>query len=453
MAEALTSPTRHVTDAWPPGPVGDPAGAATAFATDPLGVQLEWWHTYGDIWTVELPFGRMVFVAHPDLVHQLTRTTSHGDTTKALTPVAGRSLITEEGDEWRRLRRLMQPMFGRPVLRALVPGMVEAIERRLDELDLVAESGETIDLARFLGGTTLRVLLHTMLSDEFSEAETDLIVDRLYDVAAYKGALLKKDFLPPGVPVPHRAEGEAAMAEIDPLLYDAIARRRAIGNVGTDLLGRLLEASDDDGTGLSDEEVRNNLYVLLFGGWDTSQWALAWALAFLADSPDAYASLLAEADALPPRPTGESLTELGYAEAALNEALRKQSIIFLPRCLDEDQVFGGYRIPKGTRVCASAVVVHNRPDFWTDPDAFRPERFLGMEAAEQHKYQLISFGGGPRVCIGINLAYFENQLILAMMLRRFTYAIAPGWQRRHKHEFAMVLDGGLPVTIQRRSQP
>jgi cytochrome P450 len=395
-------------------------------------------------------------VASPDLAHQLvTRHHDHGTMSRNTIPAQGNGITVQHGAEWRRSRMLMQPMFGRPVLRKLVAKMVEAIDARLGRLDELAASGEPFDMAKFLGEITIRVLFHAMFSDEYSDDEIDFAIRQLDEISVYKGELMTKDWRPPG-PLAHEESGQAAVAALDSLLYASIERRRAAIAAGEapadDLLGRILAAVDEDGNGFSDQEVRDQLTVLFFGGYETTQWAMAWALSFLPSYPAVMDRLLSEVDGLGGRvPTAEDLGALEYTKAVVNEALRHQGTLVLPRELEEADVFAGYELPAGTLVGAAVSVIHHRPDLWDDPATFRPERFLGLEADAQHKYQMLSFGGGPRQCLGINLAYYEAQLTLAMFLQRYTYEIEPGWERRGVHQYSVVLAGGLPVRVQRRS--
>jgi cytochrome P450 len=438
----------------PPGPVGDPlTEIVPQLVSDPFGSQWRWWQEFGDIWTVPLPSGPFVFLAEPELVRQLlTNHLDHGAMVRATIPAQGKGITVQHGSEWRRSRVLMNPMFSRPQLRHLVGRMVEAIGGRLHHLDARAGTGEVFDMAKFLGEVTIRVLFHTMFSDEFSDHEIDHAVKQLDVISVYKGELMTSAWRPPGTPIVHEADGASAVAALDELLYDSIRRRRARGAEDQDLLDRLIGARDDDGHGFSDEEIRDQLTVLFFGGYETTQWALAWALAFLAEVPAVRLRLLDEIDTLNGRlPTADDLGTLEYARATVSEALRHQGTLVLPRQLETDDTFAGYTIPAGTLVGASTMVIHHRPDLWDEPQQFRPERFLELDGNAQHRYLMLSFGGGPRVCLGINLAYFEAQLTLALFLSRYEYALAPGWSRRGVHQYSMVLEGGLPISISRRA--
>lgn len=448
----MTGDTLTVDDI--PGPRGSFDELFTALVTDPASTQMAWWREYGDLVKIPTPRGPMVLLCDPDLVHQLvTNHLDHGEMSRRTIPAQGVGITVQHGADWRRSRVLMNPMFGRPHLRRLVDRMVEAIDERLRHVAPVADTGETINLAQFLGDITIRVLFHAMFSDEYSDEEIETAVQHLDVIAVYKAELQTSGFRPDDAIIHSEERGQAAVAALDELLFESIRRRRERANDSDDLLGRLIAAQDDAGNGFSDQEIRDQLTVLFFGGRETTQWATAWSLALLADHPTAMKVLLDEIDTVVGHrlPNAADLESLSYTKAVINEALRHQGALMLPRELDDDDVFAGYRIPKGTQVAASTMVLHFRDDLWDEPGAFRPERFLGQSAAAQHKYQMLAFGGGPRQCLGINLAYFEAQLILSMLLRRFTYEIDPSWERRGVHQYSMVLAGGLPVRLGTRT--
>jgi cytochrome P450 len=421
--------------------------------SDPFATQMRWWRTFGDIWTVPLPTGSMVFVAHPDLAqHLVNGHLDHGEMNLLTEPAQGKGITLQHGEQWRRTRTLMQPMFSIRALRELSGLMVEAIVERLAHLDARATSGGEFDLAKFLGEITIRVLFHAMFSDEFSDTEIDCAVARLDTISVYKGELLTSGWRQPGTAIESELVGKRAAAELDELLYGAIARRRAGRSGEPDLLGRLIAAVDADGNGFTDTEIRNELTVLFFGGYETTQWAMAWALAMLALDEDVRGAVVAEVDRVlgDDLPTADHLPRLELLRATVNEALRYQATLLLPRQLEHDDVIGGYHIPTRSMVVASTWVIHRRPDLWRDPDRFDPSRFVGVEAAEMHKYQMLSFGGGPRRCLGVNLAMYEAQFALALFLRRFTYTVPDDWQPVHRQQYSVVIDGGLPVRVAHR---
>ena len=447
-SEAQATPTYH----WPPGPAeGDKAKVFELFGADPLNAQVEWWKSYGDAFTLPLPTGPMVFLAHPDLAQGLfLRHRDHGDMTRNTEPAQGMGITLQHGDEWRRTRRLMTDLFTANRLGEFIAPVVEAVKTNMAELDGYADRGEPLDLAQYMGQITLRVLFRTMFSDEFSADDINRASGHLDVISLYKGGLMSKDWAPPGTPIRHEAEGKAAVEALDEMIYALIDRRRAAGNPVDDLLGRLIAAKDEDGGGFTNDEIRNNLTALIFGGYETTQWAISWTLAFLADNPGPLAKAQALADQVGDPQTLADLERLEYYKALMSEAQRLQGMLMVPRQLENDDTFGEYVIPKGTMVVASPWIIQRRPDFWENPQTYDPDRFLGERKKAQHRFQHIPFGGGGRMCLGMNLAYLEGQIITEMFLRRFDYTVDPAWERKHLQQYSVVLDKGLPVTLRKR---
>ena len=149
-------------------------------------------------------------------------------------------------------------------------------------------------------------------------------------------------------------------------------------------------------------------------------------------------------------PTLDDYDRLSYLKAAFDEGLRLQGHPLIPRQLATDEQIGEFTIPAETMVTMSTWVMHRNPALWDAPDEFRPERYLGDENAGRNRWQSLPFGGGPRVCIGINFAYMEATYVLGLLLRRYHLETAPDWELRPTYVFNVILDGGLPVTVTRR---
>jgi cytochrome P450 len=204
------------------------------------------------------------------------------------------------------------------------------------------------------------------------------------------------------------------MERIDSLIYDEIAERRQAEDLSDreDILSLLLQARHEDGSPMSDSELRDELVTLLVAGHETTATALAWAVERLVRHPEKLERLTAEvADG------GEE-----YLTAVIQETLRLRPVISLVnRTLKAPMEFGGYELPAGVKVAPCIYLVHRRPDVYPDPDRFLPERFL---EASPGTYTWIPFGGGVRRCLGGAFAQFEMQVVLRELVRRRTLSPA-----------------------------
>jgi cytochrome P450 len=205
----------------------------------------------------------------------------------------------------------------------------------------------------------------------------------------------------------------ALMAPVDALIHEEIAARRADAEPRDDILSLLLEARDEDGNALTDAELRDELMTLVLAGHETTATALAWTLERLVRTPRVLKRLREE------QSSGES-TE--YLDAVIKESLRLRPVVpGVIRQLQRPLTIGGMEIPAGVNVAPSIYLIHRRADVYPDPEAFRPERFLGDDTPST--YEWLPFGGSIRRCLGASFALYEMRIVLQTILRRATLEI------------------------------
>jgi len=195
---------------------------------------------------------------------------------------------------------------------------------------------------------------------------------------------------------------------VDALIHSEIGERRNAEDLGErdDVLSMLVAARHEDGSPMSDAEIRDELLTLLVAGHETTATALSWAVERLTRHPEKLERLRAEALA------GED----AYMTATIQETLRLRPVIVLViRKLTEPVEIGGYELPAGTRVTPSIHLVHRDPEIYPEPDRFLPERFLDNPPGT---YTWIPFGGGVRRCLGAAFAQFEMQVVLRELVKR-----------------------------------
>ena len=219
-----------------------------------------------------------------------------------------------------------------------------------------------------------------------------------------------------------------ARRRLDGLILAEIARRRRSGERGEDLLSLLLDA-EDDGGGLSDAHVRDEVMTLLFAGHDTTTATVAFLFHELARRPDVAGAIAAELDALGRPPGYQDLMGDGLPQLdrALDETLRLYPPAWIgPRRAVRTFAFAGVTVPEGAPVNYSSYVSHRLPDVWPDPEAFLPERFTPERRAALPKGAYVPFGGGSRQCIGMRFGQLEIKAIAARILREHRLELAPG---------------------------
>jgi cytochrome P450 len=233
-------------------------------------------------------------------------------------------------------------------------------------------------------------------------------------------------FLPGWIPTPGNLRYRRTIRQYRERMDGLVDRRRRSGDDGDDLLSILLHAEGEDGTTLSEAEVRDNLLTFMFAGHETSSLALTYAFLLLSQNPDAMQSLREEHERVlgAESPGFEHVPRLEFTENVVTESMRLHppAHIIIRRAV-EDSVVGGYRIPEGTILTLPQFYIH-RDDRWYDaPDEFRPERWTDGFEAELPEYAYFPFGGGPRHCIGMRFAMLELQLAVSVFAREFDFEL------------------------------
>jgi cytochrome P450 len=414
----------------PPGPRGRwLSGSLPDFTRDRLGFLRRCAQDYGDIVAVRFGPRRVFLVFQPDAIEEVLVTQARNFTKHfalRLNPlVLGNGLLTSEGDFWLRQRRLAQPAFHRNQIAAYAAVMVGYTQRMLAGWS----AGQRCDILTEMTRLTLAIAAKTLFDAEVG-AEADTVGSALQllqtNFVARFNSLLP---LPIWLPTPRNLRLKRAVRRLDEILYGFIRQRRQSGTDRGDLLSLLLHARDeDDGSRMTDRQLRDEAMTLFLAGHETTALTLSWAWYLLACHPEAEERLLAEVLAVLAgrAPTVADLPRLRYAEAVVQEALRLYPPAHvIGREAIHDCEIGGYRVPAGTTLLMSQWVVHRDARYFEQPEAFRPERWTGDLAQRLPKYAYFPFGGGPRVCIGNTFAMIETVLVLATIAPRFRFTVLP----------------------------
>jgi cytochrome P450 len=247
----------------------------------------------------------------------------------------------------------------------------------------------------------------------------------------------------------------AARRVLDEIVYEEIAHRRTAPDPGRqDILSLLLTASDEDGSRLSDEEVRDQVMTLMFAGHDTSTSTLSFLLYELARNPDPLARVLDEQERVlggaPPTPA-QLHGSLPYLDMVLDETLRLYPPAWIgPRRAVREFEFGGYRVPAGAYVNYSSWASHRLPEVFPQPEAFIPERFEPERKAALPRGAYVPFGGGSRICIGKRFGQTEVKLVATLILQRHGLELLPGRTMSVRQMPTLSPDGGLGMRVGER---
>jgi cytochrome P450 len=413
---------------------------------DPVGYLRGLHRSYGDIFTFNFPtIGRIVYVANPALVKEVFTGDPHhfhaGEANAtALEPVVGpSSILTLDENEHMRQRKLLLPPFHGESIRRY--GEVISAATR-DEME-TWPVGEPFALRPRTQRITLEVILRAVFGvrdpQRFAAARelVDTFVRRSHWIVLFP--FLRRPF---GRFSP-MARFARAREALDRFIYEEIALRRAEkGAEADDVLSLLLRATHEDGSPMTDRELRDELVTVIGAGHETTATALAWAVERLVRTPRVLDRLR---DSL-------AAGEDDYLEAVAKETLRARPVITdVARKLTAPTEIGGYELPASTFVLPAILVIHYREDLYPDPFEFRPERFL---EGQGEGYAWIPFGGGVRRCIGAAFAQYEMQKVLEAVVQRADLrAVDPAPERMRLRNITFTPAHGARVVLEGPLRP
>lgn len=433
----MNAPSAHADLPIPGRPFGLPLLAA--IRRDPLGVGHELQRRLGDVATVEVLFRRIVYFFRPEAVRQLLVDHSESFEREArlldiFASYQGRNVLTTEGLDWERQRRLLAPAFAPKRMAGYMGLMRDAIEASIaDELPAEAGRHAVVDVDALTTRITMDVILRTLFSHATSRDEAMRVS---VAIRALTRQSMREVFwpvvVPPWLPHPGRAAKQASLQVLHGLIAGQVAARTARKSEKPgrgDVLDMLLAASDDGlssaSATLSAQEVHDNCVLLFAAGFDTASSALTWWIGLMATQPavaervrDEIATARAEGAGL------DAIARLPFLNATIKEAMRlyPPSTSLFSRVALRDVVVDGTPVPKGTLAVVPIWHLHRDPRSFPEPEAFRPERFMpGAPATPRGAY--LPFGAGPHFCLGQHFATVEMALVAAHLIEAFDVAL------------------------------
>ena len=449
---------RAATVPFPPGETRPSLARTRRFASDPLPMLLDAYERFGPVFTLRLFHANTVWMLGPAANHYVL--VSHASnflwregSFRDLIGFMGDGLLTIDGEFHRRSRRIMLPAFHSERIAASVELIKEETERALAQF----EPGREIDLYAWTRRLAMRVAMRALFGvDPDREPARSIDAAMLFEqgLAYYASDYFLRVFR--GRRSPWGRMQQAAR-KLDTMIYAEITRRRATGARGEDILSLLIDAHDEDGTKLTDLQIRDEVMTLLFAGHDTATSTVSFMFYELARHPYIAHRLQRELDEqLAGRvPTTQQLTggQLADLEMVLAETLRKYPPAWVgPRRAVETFEFEGHTVPARAFVNYSSWASHHLADVFENPEEFRPERFTLEARAALPKGAYVPFGGGSRICIGMRFGELEVRTIASAILARFELSLPDDYVLRVRQMPTISPRDGLPMLVRKRAR-
>jgi cytochrome P450 len=416
-----------------------------------------WAQQFGDIVHYRFFGLRVYLLVNPQHIEQVL-VAKTGDLGKGLfarmnSELFGSGLLTSDGDFWRRQRRLSSPAFHRESIVRYAHITVEEAVRMLAGWT----QGETRNIHSDMMNVTLLVVLRSLFGGELGERTR--VIEQTLDVImrGSSGIHVVTGYL--RIPTPTRTRYLRAVRQLDAVVFELISRGREkikedAGGAVKNLLTLLLLARDEDGSMMTDQQLRDEVITLLLAGHETTALTLSWTWYLLAQHPAVEKRLHEELDTVlgGRLPTAGGLANLTYADKVIREALRLYPPAWrIGRTCGQALEVGDYVLPAGANILISQWVTHRDERWFPNPERFDPDRWRAESMAKLPRLAYFPFGGGPRVCIGAGFAMMEATLLLAVIAQRFRMRLVPGQRIEPLPSLTLRPKNGICVELEERA--
>lgn len=391
---------------------------------DPMGTLMRMAKKYGGAIPLTMQDQRIIFLTNPDhFKHVLvSKTENYVKYFKGLKPIFGNSMITIDGALWQKIRTPQQAAFHPAKFEEYHPYLLAALRNKTDRWNGLAESGEPVEMVEETWTLAADMICRALFDREmpFNPHFVFGMVKAYTNVKNHK-IIRSKQLGGQMVDLTQEKAGQAmkAWGEVPEAVIGADPVDHRMGT----LLTMLQEAeADPDFPDFDHQQVIDEMKQYLWAGTETTALTLAWCLYLLSQNPQVKEKIRSEAYEVcgDGEPNWEQAQKLSYTKMVIQETMRIYPPIwsFIRTAANDDEI-GGVKVNAGDTIVMYAYAAHHNPEFWSDPEEFRPERFSPDRMKKRIKYSYLPFGAGRRSCIGGALSQLENSLALAQLLRKF----------------------------------
>ena len=430
--------------------------------------------TYGNIAHYRFMGTPIVFINDPEYIREILVNQAASfvkeRTVRRMKVLLGEGLITSDDPIHIRQRRIAAPAFHRQRINAYADQIVSIAAAQRERW----QPGQQIDIAAASMALSLEIVARTLFDTEVT-ADIRRINDEVNTVMDLYNFLIAfpklESFL--NLPIPGIVKFRRSKGRLDAVVDRLIREHREQGVDKGDLLSMLLSSTDEQAdatgahTGMSDDQVRDEVLTIFLAGYETVANALTWTWYLLSQHPEVEARMHAEleavlgADSEARLPTLADYPNLRYTEQVFAESMRLYPPAWaMGRMSTKTVQLGPYRIPPGAHFFFSQYIMGRTPEYFPDPLRFDPDRFTPEAKAARPKYTYFPFGGGSRQCIGESFAWMEGTLSIATLAQRWqprfipTYPIVlqPKITLRPKHPVIMRLEPRFSAVAESTSE-
>ena len=378
---------------------------------------------HGDSFRLNIGFGKsVIFTRDAELLSYVLQKNQKNYTkspiqTKDLAKYIGKGLLTSEGEKWQKQRKLIQPAFHKSQLTLLLDTIYTIIQKELD--NVVLDKPE--DIFPVFNDLAFQTVVKSLFSSEIDEEDSK----KLQHATEITQQMLVKELRQPYLGWWFKLSGKIKfhinlIDESRVILRRLVNQRKQSTVKHNDLLDMLLDARYDDGEAMEEEQLLDEILILFAAGHETTSNALTFTCELLARNLEAQTKILEEVKKVKSESTDimHWLKNANYTKLVIEESMRLYPpAYFIDRINKEDDEFNGFALPKGSNLLFSVYEIHRHPDFWVNPEAFIPERFLDENIKFSKNYY--PFGAGQRMCIGNNFAMYEMILAIMTVVERY----------------------------------
>lgn len=396
-------------------------GHLSGFKNDPIQFMLNTTAEHGDIIMYQIFNKKIYMINHPDYVKHVLQS-NHKNYHKSpgyrpLRLLGGMGIFTNDGEAWLRSRKFYQPAFNHQAIKSYF----NVVQSNCQELIEHWNQNEQANASKEMSKITMNVICETLFSTRIPFG-SDLWNDMTFALEWIGQRALRNPFVTPlWIPTKNNQQFKRSVENLNEVIFNIIKDKKKDNQHPNDLLSRFMNPEEQNLEGMSDQELRDEMMTIFIAGHESSANVLSWALYELAVHPEIQQKLFAEINALDWNNFEfEDIRQLPYCTQVLNEVMRLYPPLWhIGRMNLKDDEIGGYKIPAGSHIRMSPLVMQRSEKYWQNPNQFDPERFQEEKVKERNPFLHFPFGAGPRLCAGRNFAMMEMVVILAHIIKNF----------------------------------